>query len=316
LRCFSSFIPTHKDTDNILVYLQQCVENINLSEFSKINNSQSMPSVEVFNPFKNNVLSQNISRNFDYNCELILKEIRFNDPAITGIRNMYLSGGIDFSVLKWDFYNKTVFNVKPPGEIDFTIHNSELKNIFFFFLNKSYLFSPVYRLTNRYSRNVKMFGAEINKIRYPQNLILKNIGNSLDNVDYLKNLNESIDIVGSAMNNYNMALDNNTTLFISKRIYGEDSELIKQDKDVNFKSKILCDYNNEIIGKSLFNFSIDSIHENLGYDTIKSFGNIMNFKVFFNSDVTEEPYDLFSTFEMITLINFNYFLKINKGGET
>lgn len=118
----------------------------------------------------------------------------------------------------FEFYNCTTFTVLPT-ELIFATVSIPLKNVFFFILSNLHDYCPTYRLTNRYNKKIKVLSMEINKIRYPQDIIKNESDNSLENDDYLDLLFQTIPKEISAINKYNFALNSNTSEYVTKTIF-------------------------------------------------------------------------------------------------
>jgi flagellar biosynthesis chaperone FliJ len=78
--------------------------------------------------------------------------------------------------------------------------------------------------------------------------------NSNLNEQFMENLNHSLDIKKSSINKYNMAIDNSSTYYITKKIYGKKSELFEFENKSNTYFDFKFGYQNEVLGKVSFFF--------------------------------------------------------------
>lgn len=243
-------------------------------------------------------------------AEIVLNEYSFKDDQLY---RKILSNGFTLNITKYDIINKLQFPNKPPKAILLTPWQTNIKNIYNFILNTAYEKYHTYRQTNRYSRGIKKHGVEVGKILYPQGLINGDASNSNDNYQFIDNLKKCIDLKNSAINSMNFSIDVPTSMFISKKIYGDPNvSIIEFENTGNMHLKLCFGYNQEILGKCLFGINFDYMNAKLGNDTFKLENNVVNLII--ESDETNEVINLNSIYELYTMIESNGNIKINSFG--
>ena len=155
------------------------------------------------------------------------------------------------------------FVSKPPPVVSF-INNLNLNAIYVVILNNAYKLYPTYRKHTRYNRGITSMGITINTLKWPQNMIAGESASSHDNEQFVDQLGNCINLERSSINRLNFALENSTTMYVTKKLYGEeDTNVFNFSPDTNFRFKFEFGYESEILGKSLFAVNLRQLNEEI-----------------------------------------------------
>jgi hypothetical protein len=211
-----------------------------------------------------------VSRTHSYNASLAFRVVNFTDKSYKErYKNGFVIKGNLFEAPRLESFVET-----PPSQINFLVE-PKLVNIFWGFYNYSNTIMPFYRVSNRYSRQVNNWGIVVDKKIYPPSKILANASDSRYNNDYLEILNKCFNIEESNINQFNFALDTNSSIYLCRKLAGNKSILIlpyfKKNKfreplDANFNVFVrnpIFDPTNEIIGKAIYGVNIGDLSDKL-----------------------------------------------------
>lgn len=200
------------------------------------------------------------------------------------------------------------FVTYPPSKVLFSLPNNNVKNIYQIILSDAYKKYPTCRLTSRYNRKIKNYFIETEYGVYPKLL------NKFDNTSFsennflFENNKKSFDTENSSINIYNSAMDNNTQMYITKKLNNNNSQLFLFSEYANYFDEFLFGYFTEINSKCVLNFNINDIKK-----TLEIGNKLLNeFYICIESDIVYEPEfkDEFSNYQIYTFceskINYNY----------
>ena len=155
------------------------------------------------------------------------------------------------------------FSTTLPQEIMLSFYKP-FKNLYFIIQCKNDNY-PTFRCSTRFNRSVTVFGCEINVIiffkkkgvRFPPYMVSGKSNNSNLNDQFLENLGTSLDLSKTCINKFNTAIDNSSSYYITKKIYGKDSSLFEFNETDNTYFDFRFGYQNEILGKVINYLKID-----------------------------------------------------------
>jgi predicted hydrolase (HD superfamily) len=163
------------------------------------------------------------------------------------------------TVKKLEILKVHSFVSKPPPTVSF-INTTKIDSLYMIILNNAYKLYPTYRKTTRYNRGITSLGITVNNMKWPQNMITGDSSSSHNNEQFLDNLEACIDINKSAINNINFSVDNPTTMYVTKKLYGEAaSKMFTFSADTNFLMNFAFGYESEVLGKPIFAINMKPI---------------------------------------------------------
>ena len=175
--------------------LSQCVE-----EYKKLNEIKNKYNVIVSREY--NLLSYN----FTY--------IAYRNKDGTNLKVSTWPGTTKYYIMM----NKREFNAHSPSKLYCYMASNNVINIYQIIINDAYKAYPTCRFSSRYNPKIKNYWIETEFGNYPNEI------NKEDNTTYTENnfifhrLKSCFNVKNSLLNNYNTSIDNNTKLYITKKI--------------------------------------------------------------------------------------------------
>jgi hypothetical protein len=238
------------------------------------------------------------------NSHIEMKEIAFID---NNIQSNIVSNGITNSFKTFKIIDRKFFKNDIPNLTLFI--DVPIKNLFHIILCKDSENYPTMRRYARYNCGITKYGLIIGNIKYPENYIEGESDSSLTNKQFMDSLADCIELNKSCINKFNFALNNNSSKYISEKLYGEvnGDDLMMFDSNINQRYNINFGYKSEILGKSIFGINLEQVNKKFEeYVNIQKQG----IKVFFEALPLKDN----KLYEIITIAEYNDSLKINKDG--
>lgn len=192
------------------------------------------------------------------------------------------------------------FNTVPPRRFYLYLYD-DVKNIYQLIYNKAYKTCPTYRLSNRYSRQMRAYWVDLGGggKRYPQAEYIKESNTSSSSSNFVfEQLKTCMNVNNSSLNNLNTALDTNTSLYVSKKLNNAKSQILLMNEKINVEGEYVFGYDNETISRAIFGINIKDIKKTLcGENDIK----IKEFEIYMDSNIPLDQMDDFALFEMFTI---------------
>lgn len=237
-----------------------------------------------------------VSREYDlvsYFCYYTSFRLR-NGKAIEGVEPW--SGTTKY----YKLIEKREFDTFPPDRILFSLPKNNVRNIFQMILSKAYKKYPTVRMLSRYNRKVKNYWVETEFGTYPKLI------NKVENTSYSENnfvfeqLKDCLDLSVTNLNRYNTAMDDNTQMYITKKLNNRTSTLFQFAEYANHMDNFFFGYFTEINSKCLFGINIPKVKRELGIEG----QNLKEFYICCETDLIYEPQfkETFANFETYTYI--------------
>ena len=153
------------------------------------------------------------------------------------------------------------------------------------------------RFSSRYNRKIKNYWIETQYGNYPNEV------NKDDNTSYTESniiyhrLKDCFNVNKSCLNKYNTAMDNNTQLYITKKLNGEESNLILFSDYANQHDNFLFGYFTEINSKCVFGINMLKMKRELKLENKA----LKEFYIRMQSDLSYDFNENFNNFEIFTI---------------
>lgn len=320
------FDPTKEIVNHIISFLIKIIKNANTENSDKIQEAidklldmkynfesinsfekrkQSKEEYEKLNKVKNkyNVI---VSREYDpieYYCRYSF--YTYKDGKKIDYKEKWSGTSTYYQIIE-----KREFNTYPPSKVLFSIPDGKVKNIYQIIISKAYEKYPTCRFSSRYNRKIKNYFIETQYGIYPRKLNQYNNCSFSENNFLFNNLSKSFDVDNSAINIYNASIDNNTQMYITKKLNNNDSELFLFSEYANHLDNFLFGYFTEINSKCVLNINIEDVKKEL-----KIQKEIGEFYMCIESDTVYEPEykDNFANYEIITICETKIEYNIDNG---
>ena len=254
--------------------LTQCME-----EYKKINQLKNKYNVVVSREY------DLVSYNFTY------VSYKNKDGSQIQISNAW-SGDSKYYILM----DKREFGTHPPSKLFCYMPSNNVTNIYQIILSDAYKTYPTCRFSSRYNRKIKNYWIETEFGNYPKEI------NKDDNTSYTDSnliyhrLKECFNVKNSCLNKYNTAMDNNTQLYITKKLNGEESNLIMFSDYANQQDNYLFGHFTEINSKCIFGINIKKLKRELKLEDKV----LKEFYIRMQSDLPYSQTDNFNNYEIYT----------------
>ena len=138
------------------------------------------------------------------------------------------------------------------------------KSYFHTITNNSHLKYPTYRKSTRYNRGLRGYILTINGVSYPEIPLQGEADSSEENNKFFDELAKCISIENSKINRKNFAIDMSTTMYITRKLYGEpNAKMFKFDSDTNLRYIFKFGYDDETLGKCVIGISLENVRDKI-----------------------------------------------------
>ena len=270
----------------------QCAE-----EYKKINQIKSKYNVIVSREY------DLLSYNFTY--------ISYRNKDGSALQVSGWSGDSKFYILM----DKREFSTHPPSKLFCYMPNNNVTNIFQLILSDAYKSYPTCRFSSRYNRKIKNYWVETEFGNFPKEI------NKDDNTSYTESnlvyqrLKDCFNVKNSALNKYNTAMDNNTQMYITRKLNGEESNLILFSDYANQHDNYLFGYFTEINSKCVFGINVRKLRRELKIEnkTLKEFYIRMQTDIPYGTKDTFNNYEIYTFAEGYIHYDFDEFGNLKTG---
>ena len=223
--------------------------------------SRTLEILDTHDLYIKDVKILDINRKWGYNyCYIELTEIIYDNPDY---KLKYLKEPFEFDMSEIEIINKRPFIENPNFSFFLNISKQNIINIYHCIYNNGYTNYPTLRQLARYSRQITLYGFEINNIIIPSEYLIGNTGDNNNNIQFIRYLSNCFNLYNSAINEINISLDTSTSMYITKLLYKKYNKNLfyKNNDDILLPDKY--GYNNEILGKNMLGFNLEELNSKL-----------------------------------------------------
>lgn len=230
---------------------------------------------------------------------------------------MNLQGGLG-QVPDTASYENSMFGFKIIDHREFTDtlklnfkFDKNVRQYFHIITNTAYKKTHTYRKSTRFNRGLRAYMLTINGVSYPEIPMTGEADSSDETNIFFKELQKCVRTGGSKINLGNFALDSSTTMYLTRKLYGETAgKMFKFDSDTNLRYVFKFGYDDEMLGKCVIGISLDSVK-----DKIIGIVDDQDYNVDIEFVCLPEDTAAFGEYEITTLVGTTSTIKVNEMGE-